>query len=342
MHIAVDAMGGDHAPAEIVRGAVAALQAKDDLNITLVGRERAVREALQGLHFNRERLGIVHTAEVIQGEDDPGLAIRNKKRASMVVALQMVREGRAAAALSAGNTGALMAGGLLFLGRLENISRPALLTVMPSFSGVPVVVLDVGANMDARPEQMVQYAFMGRVYAQQLLGRAAPRIALLNVGTESNKGNSQVKKAYSLFRAYVPGFCGNIEGTDIFFNAADVVVCDGFVGNILLKISEGLARGILGYFKQELKRTARFRLGASLLLPVLQGLRENIDDSEYGGAPLVGVKGICIKCHGSARSRSIEQALIKQVYPLVRNNVPDLFREALREVADLMKGAETT
>lgn len=340
MHIAIDAMGGDFAPGEIVRGAVAALQAKEDLRLSLVGQETRVLEALQGLSYPPERLTIVHAEEVIHGGDDPGLAIRGKKKASMVVALQMVREGQADAVLSAGNTGALMAGGLIFLGRLSGVDRPALLAVMPSFSGQAVVILDVGANMDARPEQLVQYAYMGRIYAQQLLGLAEPRVGLLNVGTEQRKGNAQVKKAFLLFQEYVPGFCGNIEGTDLFFNTADVVVCDGFVGNILLKISEGLSRGILGYLKEEFRRTARYRAGAALLLPAFRRLREKIDDTEYGGAPLVGVKGICIKCHGSSKARTIEQAVLRQVYPFVQNNVIDLFRKALLDTAGLAQGED--
>ncbi len=340
MQIAIDAMGGDYAPGEIVRGAVAALQAKEDLHLFLVGQEPRVLEALQGLSYPPERLTVVHAAEIIHGGDDPGLAIRGKKKASMVMALQMVREGQADAVLSAGNTGALMAGGLIFLGRLSGVSRPALLAVMPSFSGQAVVILDVGANMDARPEQMVQYAYMGRIYAQQLLGLPEPRVGLLNVGTEQRKGNAQVKKAFLLFQEYVPGFCGNIEGTDLFFDTADVVVCDGFVGNILLKISEGLSRGILGYLKAGFRRSARYRAGAVLLLPLLRGLRDKIDDTEYGGAPLVGVKGICIKCHGSSRARTIEQAILRQVYPFVQNNVIDLFRKALLDTAGLAQGED--
>jgi phosphate acyltransferase len=180
---------------------------------------------------------------------------------------------------------------------------------------------------------------MGRIYAQQILGRPDPRVALLNVGTEPNKGNSQVKKAYSLFQEYVPGFRGNIEGTGFFFNEADVVVCDGFVGNITLKISEGMARGILGYLKQELSGSGRYRLGAAMLRPALRGLREKLDDTEYGGAPLVGVRGLCIKCHGSSKARSIEQALLRQAYPFVKNGVLNLFQEALAQTTVLERGA---
>lgn len=341
VRLAVDAMGGDHAPQEIVCGAVAALRARTDLKLFLVGRRKQVEEALTGLAYPEERLELVHADEVIQGSDDPGLSIRRKRKSSLVTALQLVRSGQADAVLSAGNTGALMAGALLFLGRMPKVTRPALLAVMPGFKGAPFVVLDVGANMDARPEQLVQYAFMGRIYSQKLLGCASPRVALLNVGAEMNKGNSQLKKTIPLFQEYVSGFCGNIEGTDIFFNAADVVVCDGFVGNILLKISEGLARGIMIRLKEELKANLRYRAGALLLRPALLGLRDEVDSTEYGGAPLVGVKGLCIKCHGSSRAKSIERAVLKQAYPFVQLRLQDLFQEALSEVPLPVKGEES-
>ncbi|MEW5785391.1 MAG: phosphate acyltransferase PlsX [Bacillota bacterium] len=342
VRIAIDAMGGDYAPGEIIRGAVAALSARDDLQLSLIGRQEMIREFLNELSYPADRITVLHAEEVIQGNDDPGLAIRSKKSSSMVTALQMVRTGQADAVLSAGNTGALMAGGLLFLGRLGGISRPALLAVMPSFRGKPVVILDVGANMDARPEQLLQYAFMGRIYAQQLLAVKEPRTALLNVGIESNKGNHQVRKAFALFQEYMPGFCGNIEGTDFFFSGADVVVCDGFVGNITLKVSEGLSRGILGYLKQEFTASLRSRLGALMLKPGLYRLREKIDDTEYGGAPLVGVKGLCIKCHGSSKARTIEQAILRQAYPFVKHNVLALFQEALQGMVDSEKGADSS
>ncbi|MGM0688389.1 MAG: phosphate acyltransferase PlsX [Bacillota bacterium] len=329
MRVAVDAMGGDYAPAEIISGALSALSHLDNLHIIFVGRENEVINSLGKKQYPRERIEICHASEVIKCDDDPGLSIRNKKESSMVKALQMVRAGEADAAVSAGNTGALMAGGLLFLGRLSGISRPALLTPMPSFSGKPVLFLDVGANMDARPEQLLQYAHMGRIYAQQILGYPEPRVALLNVGVESNKGNSQVKKAYTLFKDHLPGFCGNVEGTEVFFNAAEVVVCDGFIGNIFLKTSEGLSRAILSYFRQQIPNKLSYKIGALLLKPVFLGLREKIDASGYGGAPLLGINGLCIKCHGSSKARSIEQALLKQAYPFVDKDVIRKLQSAL-------------
>jgi len=343
VRVAIDAMGGDHAPGEIVTGAVAALTTLKDMQITFVGREKEIRSVLKNRDYPRDRVGINHAEEVIQADDDPGLSIRRKKESSMVKALQLVRSGEADAFLSAGNTGALMAGGLLFLGRIKGISRPALLTPMPGFHGKPVLFLDVGANMDARPGQLLQYAYMGRIYAQQILDCQEPRVALLNVGVEANKGNNQVRKAYNLFQEHLPGFCGNIEGTDAFFNAADVVVCDGFVGNIFLKSAEGLSRTILGFFRQEIGKKFRYKLGAALLQPVFQKLRYEIDDSGYGGAPLLGVNGLCIKCHGSSRARSIEQALLKQAHPFVCKNVTGKFQAALEELSgelDEINGGE--
>jgi len=334
VRVAVDAMGGDHAPDEIVSGALSALSYLDDLHLILVGNQDEITRSIGNRKYPFDRISIRHAEEVIQGNDDPGLSIRGKKESSMVKALQLVRFGDADAVLSAGNTGALMTGGVLFLGRLSGISRPALLTSMPSFSGRTVLFLDVGANMDARPEQLLQYAFMGRIYAQQVLNYPDPRMALLNVGSEPNKGNSQIKKAYALFENHLPGFCGNVEGTEAFFNAADVVICDGFVGNIFLKTSEGLSRAILSYFRKEINKKLNYKIGAFLLQPVFFGLREQIDTSGYGGAPLLGVKGLCIKCHGSSRARSIEQALLKQAYPFVQKNVTSQLETALRKLTD--------
>ena len=338
IRLAVDAMGGDHAPREIVLGAARALHAKPDLHIILVGHLGQIREILAGLSYPEERLELLHAGEVIHGNDNPGLAIRRKRESSLVKTMQMVRSGEADAVLSAGNTGAVMAGALLFMGRLPKVSRPALLAVMHGLDGAPFVVLDVGANMDAKPVQLVQYAFMGRVYSQKLLGCSSPRVALLNVGSELNKGNSQVRKALPLLQEYVPGFCGNIEGTDLLLNGADVVVCDGFVGNILLKTAEGFARSVMLQLKEELPY--RPPDCGDALSPALPGLRAWVESTRYGGAPLVGVRGLCIKCHGSSRAESIEWAILQQAYPFVRSQLEALFQEALREAPLPTKGRE--
>lgn len=337
VRVAVDAMGGDHAPGEIVRGAAAAVSVNPDLRVILVGQEERVEQCLNGLDCPRDRISLVPARDVILNDDEPGLAVRQKPGSSMVTALQMARFGQAEASLSSGNTGALMTAGVLSLGRLSGISRPALLTVLPRFSGGPVVLLDAGANMDARPEQMLQYAYMGSIYSRKLLGCENPKVALLNVGSEKNKGNSRVRKAYRLFERFLPEFYGNIEGTEVFSNSADVIVCDGFAGNVLLKTSEGLSREIMNLLKQQIRSRPRLYLGAALFKPALQNLRRQVDVTEYGGAPLLGVNGVCIKCHGSSRARAIELALLKQVYPFVRQNLVGLFQQALDEIAPKLR-----
>lgn len=339
VRVAVDVMGGDHAPGEIIRGALAAVRAREELQVFLVGQEEPVQELLRREEYPAERVAMVPSAEVITFEDDPVLAIRRKKQSSMVLALELARSGQAEAVVSAGNTGALMTGGVFFMGRLTGISRPALLILMPTFTGEPVLLLDVGANMDASPQQLLQYAFMGQIYAREVLGLTEPRVALLNIGAEQNKGNQQVRQAYTLFEEHLPGFSGNIEGTELFFHTADVVVCDGFVGNVLLKITEGLSRCILNILREEALSKPRFRLGAALFRPALHRLRNRMDASEYGGALLAGVRGVCIKCHGSSRARAIEQALLHQALPMVRRNLQALFSMAVTEIPAMTKGA---
>lgn len=329
VRVAIDAMGGDNAPEEIVKGAIEALSLCRDLKIILVGLEKQVKPLLSGTEIPKDRIEVIHAPEVIAGDDVPGISIRRKKGASMVKALKMVCSGDADAVLSAGNTGALMAGGLLFLGRIPGVSRPALLTNFPVFAGKPITILDVGANMDARPEQMVQYALMGKVYAQQVLKREDPKISLLNVGIENNKGNEQVKKAYELFKALVDNFVGNIEPYEILKGTVDVVVCDGFVGNIFLKTAEGISKGIFGGLKEQFMQNTINKVGVRILSESFHTFQRKMDDAEYGGAPLIGIKGICIKCHGSSGRKAIRMAIKNQVYPLVKNKVNDVIQESV-------------
>jgi len=336
--VAVDAMGGDHAPEEIIKGASNALERSEELRVLLVGQEKLLKDKIHSYQATRDRMEIVPAEEVISGDDDPGLSVRRKKDASMVVALKEAGDGRADAALSAGNTGALMAGGLLFLGRIKGISRPALLTVLPTFYGDGVAVLDVGANMDARPEQMVQYAYMGKAYAENILNRPSPRVGLLNVGTENNKGNEQSRKAYEHLDEYLPNFYGNVEGGQVFSGEVDVVVCDGFVGNVLLKTAEGVSQGIFGTLKDIFTENIKNKMGAMMVRGSLVQLRDKMEASEYGGAPLVGVNGVCIKCHGSSRARAIEIALLRQVKPWMEQGVNQLFSQELKQSGWLKKG----
>ncbi|MDO9534599.1 MAG: phosphate acyltransferase PlsX [Bacillota bacterium] len=330
LRVAVDAMGGDYSPFEIVKGVISAVNGSDDLEILLVGSEEAIKNSTDR-DLDPRRIKIINAEEVIGNNEDPGLAIRSKKKSSMVTAMRLVREGEADAVISAGNTGALMAGGLLFLDRLSGIKRPALLSVIPSFEGSGVVLLDIGANMDAKPEHLLHYALMGKIYAKEVLGRDNPRVALLNVGIEEKKGNAQVKNAYQLIKDRVTNFVGNVEAKEIFQNTADVLVCDGFVGNVMLKTIEGMARDIFAYLRQEIKKDPKAYHASEMLNPIFEKIRSSLDESEYGGGLLIGLKGVCFKCHGASKEKAITQALLKQVYPFLKKNTNKKIEEALKQ-----------
>lgn len=326
VRIALDAMGGDNAPGEMVKGGLMAVREKADITLILVGREEKLAEYLAGQKYPAGRVEIVHAPEVVASDEAPVQAVRRKRDSSMMKALLLVREKQAAVCVSAGNTGALMAGGLLVVGRMEGIDRPALAVILPCFNGRGTVLLDVGANMDARPEHLAQYALMGSIYAREVLGRPKPMVALLNVGSEENKGNEQVKQAFDLLKERLPGFAGNVEARDIFHGAADVVICDGFVGNIVLKAAEGMAAGIFGSLKDILSADLRARLGAALILPGLKKIKGGLDYAEYGGAPLLGLDGVVIKSHGSSGAWAIRNAIIKQAYLFARLQVNEQIR----------------
>lgn len=300
MRIAVDAMGGDGAPKAPVEAAVAA--ARQGLaEVLLVGPA----EALTALLPAGAPVRVVPAEEVIAGDDQPVSAVQKKKKSSIVVGVSLVRRGEADGFVSAGNTGALMAAGLFVCGRIPGVKRPAISGIFPTLDGVGCVVLDLGAHMDADPENLYQYALMGSVYAEKVRGIARPRVGLLNVGTEETKGNEVTRQAYHLFKGAPFNFVGNVEGRDIFTRAADVVVCDGFVGNVLLKTLEGLGQGIFALLRQELTAGWRERLGTLLVRPALKRFARRVDYAEYGGAPLLGVNGAIIKCHGSSDARAL-------------------------------------
>ncbi len=327
--IALDAMGGDHAPREIIEGGLLAVDEIEDMRLLLVGQEERISACIEGYNYPVGRVEIIHAPEVVLADDSPVLAVRRKKNSSMMTAIRLVSEGRADAMVSAGNTGALMAGSLLIVGRIKGIDRPALTIIVPCFNGGNAVLLDVGANMDASPQHLMQYALMGKIYAREVLGKESPRVALLNVGTEDNKGNEQTKNTYSGLKSRFDGFAGNIEARDIFFGAADVVICDGFVGNILLKTTEGLVEGIFSSLREVFSRDLRSKLGAALLLPQLRSFKKSLDYAEYGGAPLLGVDGVCIKSHGTSTARAIRSTLVNQAYRYTRQRVNDQIRSEL-------------
>jgi len=308
MKIAIDAMGGDHAPQEIIKGALEALEVHKDIQLIFVGKEEEIKKHLTG-NIDPARVEIVHCNEVIAMDEHPATAYRKKKDASITVATRLVKEGKAQAVVSAGSTGAQMVAALFGLGRIAGIDRPAIGTVFPTLQG-PKLLLDAGANADCKPENLVQFAQMGRVYAQQILNIPDPKVALISNGEEETKGNELTIKTHELLKnCQGLNFTGNIEGRDVLSGKSDVMVCDGFVGNTILKVLEGTASAIFTLLKEEISKSARSKLGAMLMMPALKGLKGRMDYSEYGGAPLLGVKGVSIICHGSSKAPAIRNAV---------------------------------
>lgn len=308
MRIAIDAMGGDHAPRSNVEGALAALSSDPSLTVVLVGNEEEIKRHLP--NGTPAGLEIRHASEVIEADDEPVRAVRRKKDSSMVVCADMTRKQEVDAAISAGNTGALMTAGLLITGRIEGIERPALAALIPNIHGSVTLVLDVGANMDAKPDHLLQYAIMGSLYVEQVLGRSAPRVGLLNVGTEEAKGNELSKAAFPLLTKASVNFIGNVEARDVMEGVCDVLVCDGFSGNVLLKSLEGAASTIFSQLKKEMTSSFLNKVAAAILKPSLVRFKNRMDYAEYGGAPLLGLKKPVIKAHGSSDTRAIKNAIL--------------------------------
>ena len=312
--IVLDAMGSDKAPDPEIRGAILACRHLD-VRVHLVGPEDLLRPKLrEGLRLHsgpqigkktRLPIFIVPASEWISMEDKAAQAVRSKRDSSMRVGLKMVREGRAAGFLTAGNTGAAMATAKMVLGSLAGVDRPALATVLPTTTGHPCVLLDVGANVDCDPENLVQFAVMGHMYARNVLHIAYPRVGLLSIGEEDSKGNTLTRDTLPLLRALPMHFLGNVEGRDLYNGHADVIVCDGFVGNVALKTSEGLAKLVRSSLRESLKSTVTSQVGAMLSRKAFDAFKKRLDYSEYGGAPLLGVRGVCIVGHGSSNERAI-------------------------------------
>ncbi len=311
MTIAVDAMGGDHAPATVVAGAVAASR-ELGTRIVLVGPDTAVRAELARHARDGLAIEIVDAPEVIEMHEAPAMALRRKRRASIIVAMDLIRDGRAEAVVSAGHTGAAMGAALLGLGRIAGVDRPAIAALLPTLGDTPAILLDVGANVDCKPHHLHQFALMGSVYAKEVLGIASPRVGVLSNGTEEGKGNDLTNATTQLLRAS-PGlrFAGNVEARDIFGCVADVIVCDGFAGNVALKLGEGLALAIRSIVKSELVgwRGRLLRLYLAPLVGKVRRMYRRIDYREYGGAPLLGINGVCVIAHGSSNARAIRNAI---------------------------------
>ncbi|MDR6716180.1 phosphate acyltransferase PlsX [Paenibacillus sp. 2003] len=320
MKIVIDAMGGDNAPASTVEGAIAAATDWADTQIVLIGDEAKLEPLLSQSGVRPANLTVRHASEVIGSDDEPVKAVRRKKDASMVVAGRMLKEGEADAMISAGNTGALMTAGLLVVGRMEGIERPALAPMIPTIDDVGVLALDLGANMDAKPEHLAQYGLMGSLYRQKVQGIESPRVGLLNVGTEPGKGNELTKHAYPLLEQLPIRFVGNVEARDVLTGACDVLVCDGFAGNILLKSLEGTAGAIFALLKEQFSSSLKSKLAAAVLMPELRGLKRKLDYTEHGGAPLLGLSRLVVKSHGSADGNAIKNA-VRQARIAVQNQL---------------------
>ncbi|TVY08780.1 phosphate acyltransferase PlsX [Paenibacillus cremeus] len=331
MRIAIDAMGGDHAPQSTVEGAIAAAEEWTDTTIVLVGDTAVIEPLLQGKKL--KNLVLHHTTEMIEAEDEPVKAVRRKKDASMVVAGRMVKEREADAMISAGNTGALMTTGLLVVGRMKGIERPALAPMIPTMDGAGVLALDLGANMDASPEQLVQYAVMGSIYRSKVHGLSEPSVGLLNVGTEAMKGNELTKAAYPLLEQAPIRFVGNVEARDVLLRPCDVIVCDGFAGNIMLKSMEGTASVVMKTLKQEFMRNVFTKLAAAVVKKGVMQLRQKMDYTEHGAAPLLGLNGLVLKSHGSSNGIAIKNA-VRQARLALKN---DLVNSISTEIS---KGSE--
>ncbi|KUO52411.1 MAG: phosphate acyltransferase [Desulfitibacter sp. BRH_c19] len=306
VRIALDTMGGDYAPSEIIKGAIEAVKMGYS-EVILVGIELQIKEELAKYPVI-EGISVHHASEVIGMDEAPASATRKKRDSSIMVAAKLVKEKVAHGMVSAGSTGAQMAASVMNIGRIKGINRPAIVTLMPTLSG-PKVLLDVGSNVDSKPENLLQFAHMGSLYAEKLLGYKKPKVGLINIGAEKTKGNQLTIAAYELLEESNLNFVGNIEPRDIPQGPVDVMVCDGFVGNCLLKFAEGLAGGFSVLLKRELTKNFVRKIGALALLPGLKNIKKQFDYAEYGGAPLLGINGVSIICHGSSKSVAISNAI---------------------------------
>ncbi|MDR3240453.1 MAG: phosphate acyltransferase PlsX [Clostridiales bacterium] len=307
MLIAVDAMGGDNAPAEIVKGAVNAL-ADERIKIIFLGAEEAIRKELSQHLVKTDQVEIIAASEVITNEESPTNAIRQKKNSSMVLGLRLLKDRKASAFVSAGATGALLTGATVIVGRIPGIERPALGALLPNEKNFSLLI-DCGANVDAKPNYLVQFAKMGSIYMENVLGVREPRVGLLNIGAESEKGNALTKEAYALLENAVPHFVGNVEARDVPWGAADVIVCDAFVGNVVLKYTEGFAKAIMGVIQKELMSSTVSKLGALLAKNALRRVKNSFDYAEVGGAPFLGLRALVVKAHGSSDAKAIQAAI---------------------------------
>ncbi len=309
--VVLDAMGGDHSPGEMVLGAVNAVKEKEDLFVYIVGPEDRIKEELAKYEYPKEKIEIVHAPDEITCHDGPVDAIRKKKESSMVIGLNMVKEGKADGIVSAGNSGALLVGGQVLVGKMKGIERAPLAPVLPTMNGVTLLI-DCGANVDAKPSNLVQFARMGSIYMEYVVGVKNPRVGIVNIGAEEEKGNALVKETFPLLKECKDiNFIGSVEARDFPYGVADVVVTEAFVGNVMLKLTEGLAAGLFGKIKEGMTATPISTVGAALVKPQLKKVLKEYDTTEYGGAPLLGLNGLVVKIHGNATNKEVKNALFQ-------------------------------
>lgn len=327
--VAVDAMGGDNAPREIVKGAVEAVQERKDIRVLLVGNSQQIKQELESYSYPLEQIQVVPTTEVIETAEPPVMAIRKKKDSSLVVALKLVKEKEADAFVSAGSSGAVLVGGQVLVGKIKGVERAPLAPLLPTKKGVSLLI-DCGANVDARSSHLVQFAKMGSIYMEHVMGVKNPKVAIVNIGAEEEKGNALVKETYPLLKACEDiNFVGSIEARDIPQGDVDVLVCEAFVGNVILKLYEGLSATLIGVIKTGLMSNLKSKIGAALALPSLKKTLKSFDATEYGGAPLLGLNGLVVKTHGSAKSKEIKNAII-QCVTFKEQNINEKIQENIR------------
>lgn len=311
VRVALDAMGGDHAPAEMIKGAVDAVNENKAIKVYLVGKENDINPILSTYSYNKDQIEIVSAQEVIETAEPPVMAIRKKKDSSIVKGLNLVKEGVCDAFVSAGSTGAVLVGGQVVVGRMKGIERPPLAPLLPTEKGVSLLV-DCGANVDARPSHLVQFAKIGSVYMEHVVGIPNPKVAIVNIGAEEEKGNALVKETFPLLRNCPDiNFIGSIEARDIPAGIADVIVCEAFVGNVILKLYEGVGKTLISKIKKGLMSSFRSKIGALLVKPALKETLKDFDLEQYGGAPLLGLNGLVIKTHGSSKSVEIKNSILQ-------------------------------
>ncbi len=309
--VAVDAMGGDNAPVEIIKGAIEAIQESKELKVFLVGREEVIKEELKKYTYNLEQVEVVHAQEVIETAEPPVISIRKKKDSSIVRAMYMVKDGTCDAFVSAGSTGAVLVGGQVIVGRIKGVERPPLAPLIPTETGVSLLV-DCGANVDARPSHLVQFAKMGSVYMEHIMGVKNPKVGIVNIGAEEEKGNALVKETFPLLKNCPEiNFIGSVEARDIPAGVADVVVCEAFVGNVVLKMYEGVAGSLIKKVKEGMMSTLKSKIGALMVKPALKKTLKSFSTDQYGGAPMLGLTGLVVKAHGSSNAVEIKNSILQ-------------------------------